>query len=140
MQFWKKPEFKELQRLWYQKLTDSGFEDAEYLGIKGPVLKQTIDTSSIAAYVALAPVARDDKEAYYSFISHKIQETVFDRDVDLLIMSFHANGLKPVQISRELDKLGNRRCRDSVRYRIRVYEMKWGIRQYTPKQLHRKVS
>lgn len=133
MQFWKKPEFKELQKQWYEKLEAEGFEDAERIVGDHLVLKQP-------AARPFDELTRDSKEAYYVFVAQKVQETVFTSAVDQIILTGVASGKKIRHIVEDLQSQGMPRCRFTVRVKIRTYEMKWGLRQYTPKQLNRKVS
>ncbi len=135
MPFWKKPEFKELQKEWYRRLHEEGFEDIEKVSGDELVLKQT-SSYAYEAYGGTDPVTRDSKEAYFHFVAQKIQETVFTRDVDRIILTHHAEGKKIRHICEHLEAIGKRRCRGTIRFRIRVYEVKWGIRRYTPKQLN----
>ncbi len=136
MTFWETKHFKALQRAWYQRLKDQGFQDAEELIGTELVLRQT----AAHPYRGQDQLGRESKEAYYYFVAQQIDDTVFATDIDRLIMLRHSEGRKICHIVAELEELGMGRTRDTVRYRIRVYEMKWGIRQYTPKQLNKKVS
>ncbi len=137
MTFWTTKKFKDLQAAWYGVLRESGFEDAEELVAGQLVLRQ----KASHPYRGADPLTRDCKEAYYNFVAQKVQETVFTRDIDRIILAMHADGKKIRHICDELESLGKRRCRGTIRYRIRVYEMRWGLRQYTPKQLNNlKVS
>ncbi len=135
MTFWKKPDFKALQEAWYQRLTESGFQDAEELVAGELVLKQTSANGR-----SRDELTRTDKEDYYTAISQKVQETVFTSDVDRIILVRYSEGRKIKHICEELATLGQRRCRETIRFKVRIYEMAWGLRQYTPRQLHRKVS
>lgn len=136
MTFWESKSFKALQRAWYQRLKDEGFEDAEELIGTKLVLRQ----SAAHPYRGQDHMGIQIKEAYYHFLSQQIETAEFENDVDKLILIRHAEGRKICHIVAELEELGMGRARDTVRFRIRVYEMKWGIKQYTPKQLHQKVS
>lgn len=136
MTFWKRPEFKALQKQWYQRIEEEGFEDAEELIGDDLVLKQTASS----AYGSLDEITRESKEAYYTFVAQKVQETEFKSPVDRTILAGVASGRKIRDIVEDLHNQGTPRCRFTVRIKIRTYEMKWGLRQYTPKQLNRKVS
>lgn len=137
MTYWTTQHFKAMQKAWYQRLKDSGFEDVERL------VGHEMELRQCAEHVFGDNSATDVEEKidYQSFLTDMIRQTKFKREVDRLILVFHARGMAASQISRELERLGQRRNRDTVRYRIRIFEMKWGIRKYTPKQLnHCKVS
>lgn len=136
MTFWKTQSFKALQKEWYQRLKDDGFQDAEEVVDGKSVLKQI--ASHVYRNHGLFEI--ENKEAYYQFISQKVQETVFAKSVDRIIMSRHAEGRLRKHIVEELEEIGEPRCRNTITFRIRKYEMEWGMRQYTPKQLNKKVS
>ncbi len=130
---WNSPEFKMLQKAWYERLESEGFRDAEELINGELILKETAAHN----YRGLDELRRTNKEAYFHFISQHVEETAFSSAIDHLILLWHAEGKKIVQICRDLDFLGKGRCRRTVRSRIRIYEMRWGIREYTPQQLNR---
>lgn len=136
MTFWKSPKFKALQEAWYQRLAASGFQDVEEMIGFDMVLRQTAHH----AYRGTDDLMRDSKADYYHLVSQKVQETEFESDVDKLILTRHAEGKKHVHICRELELLGLARNRKTIRYRIRIYEMQWGLRTYTPRQLNRRVG
>lgn len=136
MTFWTTQHFKALQKAWYKRLADTGFEDAEVLVGSELRLKQTAIPHPRDSEL----IRRECKEAYYQFVAQKVQETLFSSDIDRLILVWHADGKKIKHICDALESIGKRRCRQTVRVKIRIYEMKWGLRQYTPKQLNRKVS
>lgn len=136
MTFWKRPDFKALQKAWYERLSAEGFEDIERVVGDDLVLRQTA-SYAYEAYGGADPITRDSKEAYFNFVAQKVQETVFTRDVDRIILTHHAEGKKIRHICEHLESIGKRRCRGTIRFRIRVYEVKWGLRQYTAKQLNR---
>lgn len=136
MPFWKDQAFKALQQQWYKRLEESGFEDAEEMVGGELCLKQT----AASAYKALDDITRKSKEAYFVFVAQKVEETVFTSTVDRIILSGHASGKKICHIVKDLESNGVRRGRDTVRWKIRTYEMKWGLRTYTPRELHRRVS
>ncbi len=136
MPFWKTHSFKALQAEWYARLKAYGFEDAEEIVGDEMKLKQTAEH----VYRGLEELQITNKEAYYAFVSQKVQETVFQSDVDRLILLRHAEGRRIKHICEELVDMGKGRCRETIRFKIRIYQMKWGIRKFTPKQLNRRVS
>lgn len=134
MKFWTTNDFKALQGAWYQRLADEGFTDVEEMVGTEMRLKKTIAT------VCVGEIVWRDREAYYNFVSQKAHDTVFTSDVDRLILTLHAEGKKIKHICEELVSIGKQRTRHTVRFKIRIYEMQWGLRHYTPRQLNRKVS
>ncbi len=136
MTYWTTQHFKALQKAWYQRLKDAGFEDAEELANDEMILRQKAEH----VYRNVDAFQCETKETYYHFVAQMVQVTCFRNEVDRVILVSHAAGKKPSQICVDLKEAGFRRCRASVRYRIRIYEMKWGLRSYTPKQLNRKAG
>ena len=136
MAFWKTHSFKALQAEWYARLKACGFQDAEELVGEEMQLKQTAEH----VYRGLEELQITNKEAYYAFVSQKVQETVFQSDVDRLILVRHAEGRKIRHICEELVDMGKGRCRETIRFKIRIYQMKWGIRKWTPRQMNQRVS
>lgn len=135
MTYWKSQPFKALQRAWYAKLREHGFDDAEEMVADEMRLKQ----SATFPYRHVDELGITTKETYYSLLSQYVQESVFQNDIDHLIMSMFAEGSKIKRIVEALEKRGEARCRGTVRYTIRKYEMKWGMKDYSPKQLNKKV-
>ncbi len=136
MTFWKTQAFIALQEAWYQRLEAEGFKDAEETVAGELVLRQ------IAAhpYRGTEPLERETKERYFRFLAQQVQEAEFKSEVDRIILIKHAEGEKIKRICEELNKQGQARCRGTIRFTIRKYEMRWGLRQYTAKQLNKKVS
>jgi len=128
---------RELQKHWYKILEDSGFKDIEELVNGKMVLKQTSDHSGWYK----DQFNREMQEEYFRVIWHHAHdETVeFRNDVDKLILQMYANGSKIVDILRTLEEMGERRERKTVRIIIRRYEVAWDIKQYTPRQLNKRV-
>lgn len=137
MTFWKTSEFKALQQAWYQRLQAGGFQDAEELIGDDLVLRQ----SASHVYRDDDPL-RHSKEEYYCIVAQKVQETQFPNDIDRFILTRHAEGKKQIHICRELEQIGVRRHKVTIKFKIRIYEMQWGLRTYTPRQLNysRKVG
>ncbi len=134
MTYWRTKHFKALQIEWYEKLKDTGFDDAEELIGEEMLLRQ------IAAhpYRGMDDLGITTKKAYYRFMSQMVEDTKFESSVDYLILKLFAEGTKIHSIVEALTQIGSKRGRDTVRFTIRKYEMKWGLRMYSPKQLHRK--
>lgn len=134
--YWKSQHFKALQKLWYQRLQTAGFTDAEKVIGDELELKQT----AYHHYRGADELTRQSKEAYYEVLSAHVHVAAFETDVDALILSWYADGKKIKAIYIELERLGKRRCRGTIRFTIRKYEVIWGIRKYTPKQLNKKTA
>jgi hypothetical protein len=82
------------------------------------------------------------KEEYYRLISQYVssETTVFRSEVDQYILTRHAEGAKHSAIVSELEARGISKHRHSIRFIIRRYEMAWGIKKYSDKQLNKKVK
>ena len=135
MTYWNSPEFKALQQAWYAKLEDEGFQDAEELVGEEMMLRQVAEH----AYKDSDELGVKTKEAYYRILEHRVQGSAFQNDIDRLIMTMFADGTKIKRIVETLEDRGSRRCRMTVRMTIRRYEMKWGLRDYSRKQLNKRA-
>ena len=139
MTFWKSQAFKALQKDWYQRLEGSGFQDAEQEIAGEHVLKQ----SAAHPYQNVRhELDRTSKEAYYRLMAHLVHRTVFSNEKDRIILTMFADGAKIKDICEELTRQGWGWgiSRHAIRFRIRTYEMRWGLREYTPKQLNKKIA
>lgn len=132
-----KDEFKKLQEYWYKLLADSGFEDIEKFNGDELVLKQ----SANYCYRKNDMLSRIRKENYYTRIGQAVyeNEAFFRNEVDRLVMARHAEGAAIKSIVEELLSLGTPRDRLTVRYIIRKYQMIWGFKYFTPKELNLKA-
>lgn len=128
------PEFKKLQRAWYQRLEEEGFQDAEEIIAGELVLKQ----NAAHPYRGVDALQITTKEAYYRLLGNKIHSEEFSNDIDKLILTMFAEGKKIKVICQALFERGTERGRATVRYTIRKYEMQWGLREYSPLQLNKK--
>lgn len=131
-------EFIQLQKEWYQKLRESGFEDIErFDGQEQLVLIQ-------AAYPLRAErdeFLRNCKAEYFRSmaLAARDQDTVYRNEVDKYIIERYVDGANIKTIVLELKDRKMPRDRNSVRFIIRRYEMQWGLRHYSYKQLHIKI-
>lgn len=127
-----KDEFRNLQREWYQKLKDIGFKDIEKLHGDELLLIQSASRSIDMCTLLVS-------EEYYRNIGQKAldEDTEFRNEVHKHILVRHSEGAKIKTIISELNERGLSRTKESVRVIIRRYEMKWGIRTYTEKQLRK---
>ncbi len=129
---WNTDEFKALQKEWYQRLEDEGFQDAEVLVDGELVLQQR------AAHVyrnASKKIERESKEAYFRLLGQLVHKEKFDRKIDKKVLMAYAAGDRITVIVRELKRAGTPRNRTAVRFIIRKYKMRWGLEDYTNKQL-----
>lgn len=128
--------FRELQKYWYKILEESGFRDIEKLIGDELVLKQNSDHNGWF----IDQFTREMNEEYFRTICEIVgnEDTVFRNDIDKIIMNMHAYGAKIINIVNTLKANNMTRNRASVRFIIRRYEIDWGLKQYTLKQLNKK--
>jgi hypothetical protein len=129
-----KEKFKELQSYWYSLLEKAGFKDQEILIGEELILKRP------PFHYRNTQIKRKElQEEYYKMMSeHALDETTqFSNQIDKYIILRHIEGVKQKQIVQELLECGTPKSRRSVRVIIRRYEMRWGIRYYTPEQLNK---
>ena len=128
---WNTPEFKQLQKEWYQRLDDEGFQDAEVL-IDGELVLQQRASN---VYRGSPQIQRESKEAYFRLLGQLVHKAKFDRKIDKTVLMAYAAGDRITVIVRDLKKEGTPRNRTAVRFIIRKYKMRWGLEEYTNKQL-----
>jgi len=130
--FWRNRKFKEEQSYWYDVLKSSGFEDIE-------VDENRLKQSSQNIYRNdPEPIARVNKLEYFLKLSQYMREKApeFDDSLDYFVMSKFSQGWKNIEIVRALKALGKPRDRRTIRFIRRKYEHRWGIREWTPKQIN----
>lgn len=131
-------ELLELQKYWYEKLEEVGYADIEHFVGTKLVLKKSV----------MYPFKHTDfermtiQEEYFRLLGLKVndEETYFKSEVDRYILTRHAEGAKSKTIELELKGRGTPRHRHSIRFIIRRYEFRWGIKSYNERELNRKVS
>jgi hypothetical protein len=129
--FWKTQSFKALQDEWYQRLEKEGFRDVEITIGDEPVLKQT----AAHPYRGAKQLEIDCQEAYYWLLLQKAESAEFSSEIDRIILTSFARGVKIYMICEDLRRRGMSRDRKAVRFTIRRYEMLWGMREYTNAQV-----
>jgi hypothetical protein len=120
--FWQTKKFKKLQNVWNEKLKASGFNDAES--------EYRLKLPADHCYCwARTKEERENKLRYYVLLGQHFHAEEFQDAVDALVMERRAEGIKIKHISEELRQLGERCHRETIRYIIRRYEIKWGIKK-----------
>lgn len=132
MNSWQTKQFKDLQAIWYEKLSANGFVDIEH--VVGDD-QELIQSATYPYRYNPSVIERQNKQVYFEQLSKHVQEQVFSNEIDKLILSKRADGCQIKEIVDALIKVGYRRTRETVRFTIRRYENSWGIRSWTPKQL-----
>lgn len=128
-----KQNLQELQRHWYKRLADEGFEDIEHLFNGEVVLKERADYR----YRRIDPDERLAREEYFRAIGQMANddETKFKNEVYRFVMIRHADGIAVNLISKGLIAIGKKRNPQAIRYIIRRHEMMWKVRCYNRKEL-----
>lgn len=134
LSYWKTQHFKALQDAWYKRLSDVGFKDSEEpVGDEMELKQSSYQDTRPDRYSELT---RQTREEYYMILSEYAKEAIFEREVDQVIMMMRSSGSRIKEIRDELKKIGKSRCLLSIRIIIRRYEVKWGIKKYTPRQMN----
>lgn len=128
-----KDEFRKLQKEWYKKLKDLGFNDIEIFKDDELVLsvyksretRQEIKRKQLMTF------------EYFICLSQAVEDagTFFRNEIDRYILRRFAEGAKIKIIVEELLERGTPKHRHTVRFIIRRYEMAWGFKYYTSNQL-----
>lgn len=136
MEPWKRKEFKIILKLWNSKLEQSGFIDHE-IELKGDrALKQ----HATNAYRQAQSLERETRLDYYRLVGNKASNSRYRCKVEKFIMLRHADGLTLKEIEQELLRLGFKRCTKTIGFIIKRYQVKWGIRSWTPRQMNLKKT
>ena len=93
---------------------------------------------STDAYRRATRTTVDAKEDYYRVLGRFVDQHEFDDDIEKLIMVRAAEGSKIRETVETLIKIGQYRCRGTIRFVIRRYELKWRIRKWTAQQIRLK--
>lgn len=131
-QFWRTKSFRHLSKIWNNKLKQSDFLDAEIELGSERALKQRATN----CYNQASELERETRFEYYSFLGYLAQNTDFISNLDRIIMIMHADGATIKEIVKELDKLNMPRERKTVGRIIRRWQMSWGIRSWSLKQMY----
>jgi hypothetical protein len=130
--FWQTKEFKKQQREWYEKAAEGGtYKDIEKV-VGG---QSTLIQRASNAYRQAPRVVRQNKLAYYQLLATRVNEEKFDDAVDELVMRMLADGAKIRSISDELKVRGHRHHRQTIRYIVRKYEVRWNIKRWKQSQM-----
>jgi len=136
MEFWKAKKFKELNTEWNKKLKESGFEDLEVETKGERLLKQRAANS----YRQANELERQTRLDYFLLLGYLAHNTKFDSSFDQLVMLRHSEGKTIKEIVDEISKNGISRDRKTIRYIIRRWQMRWGIRNWKLKQMNLKKT
>jgi hypothetical protein len=129
--YWQTKGFKNLEAIWELKLAESGFNDAETTIKNNRVLKQ----NSSNCYRQAPQVVRENKERYFSMLTHCMEYMPPKDRVDRLVMHYLSLGSKIREICEMIRSVGGPNHRQTIRFIIRRYEQAWGIRSWAPEKL-----
>jgi hypothetical protein len=136
MNYWHTDKFLRLQKKWDKKLAKSGFVDAERRTEVDSVLKSTscnmVEPSDRGSTQSVGVEA---KRAYFELLADHVLSFEWTDRADELIMRRTSEGMRIVNVSKELKRLHLKCERKTIRYVIRKYESLWKIRKWTPAQL-----
>lgn len=126
----KKSEFKKLQKEWYDKLKQSGFDDIEkndpngdyYLSPLPSILKDK-------NYVGGRPRWKIQEE-YYSMARHFATNYIFPTELEATIWTYHSEGIGCRNISKLLKEVNINVCKSKINMLIQHYatimrKIKW---------------
>lgn len=121
--FWQTEKFKHIERVWEEKLRQSGFEDIENNVGR---LKQNAANSYRTSIVTVI----ENKLRYFELLGHHLHEESFMDEVHKLVMQRRSEGVTIKNIGIEIKQIwGKRSYRGTIRKIIQHYEMKWKIRK-----------
>lgn len=133
-EFWRTRQFKALSKVWDYKLEQTGFKDVE-IEIKGDrALKQ----KATNCYRQASQLERESRLEYYCFLGYLVHNTQFENEIDKLVMFKHSEGATIKEIVEVIKATGNRRDRRTIRFIIRRWQAKWGIKSWTLQQMNLK--
>lgn len=121
-------QFRQLQKLWYNKLSDHGFHDIEEFKNNELVLKQSETNNRWKSNNDLFSIA--DAEEYFRFLRHSVNDpdTTFKNDFDRHILMLYSEGIKSKEILQSLKLLGNPYSRKAIYLIIRRYVLTWRMK------------
>lgn len=122
---------------WEQALADSGFVDCEHTKNGERVLKQFTTPDRLFRYQQQDSGVAHATAEYYRALEEGLRLDTKMPALDRHVMALHLLGRRIFTIVDDLTVAGFTLQRAAVRYLIRRYEQKWGIRQYTKKKLGR---
>ena len=122
--FWQTEKFKRIERVWEEKLRQSGFNDIENAGKK---LKQNAGNS----YRTVISTVIDGKQRYFELLSQHFHDEVFTDEIERFVMERRSQGAKIKEIVIDLKGMGVKRRthRETIRLIIQSYENKWKIKK-----------
>lgn len=122
--------FRQLESEWQKKLEESGFKDIECLKNGQRLLRQ----SASNVYRHCDERTRLAREQYFQSLSNFVNNHLFFKDLDRIVMTKYADGVTISQIVIDLRSQQIKIHRQTIRFIIRRYEHLWGLRYWTAKE------
>jgi len=94
----KKASFAQLQKKWYKKLKDEGFDDIEHSSGELRGRRSGVDSD----YSIRDPIKRAAIEEYYYLAYHFLNDNNFETEIDRIIWTYHTEGISIRNISKLL--------------------------------------
>lgn len=107
----KQLEFKELQKIWYDKLRKSGFEDIEQDETK-------LKTWSTELARDRRTVSFRSKELYYYKANHFLHDYEFESNIEKVIWEYHSNNVSFRDISKILNAVSKKQRSRMLIFRV----------------------
>ena len=121
----KQNDLKELIKVWYKKLKESGFKDAERFidNYPEPVLHYW-DSTYFSTSGAINPQSFEERQEYFYQAHHFLNTYQFKSQTDHHIWRLHSEGMGLRTISKELAKLNIKLNKDSVGAIVKTLRLK----------------
>lgn len=119
MSQFKNPEFRKLQRDWYKKLKEDGFEDIEDTNSKEEFLKEWHSSSFQLSH---DPATFEAKQEYFYLATKFLSSYQFPTEVERIIWTLHAEGKSLREIAVDLQTKGHRLFKDKVHHIVKNLE------------------
>lgn len=131
----KSESLNELIIQWDGILKATGFKDIEK-NIRG---ERVLIQFASNCYKQADELTVESKRSYYDQIQYHLHRQVFDNSIDQTVMTMIGEGHKINQVVEALGRRGHRIHRQTCRFIIRRYEVIWGMRVWTHKQMNLKT-
>lgn len=116
--YYETKEFAALDKVWKQKLKDSGFNDIEDPSCPHGITKKSINTGSNNF------IMREVTESYYDAVNDYLHNGTFAKESDKQIWELYANGLSLEEIKHRM----RFRTIENVRYHIKKIKKRLKLR------------
>lgn len=123
--FWKTKAFRELEKVWEERLKEAGFKDSEKINRSHRRLKQNASN----CYRQAPEVLREAKLRYYELLGLNFYNETFENPVHKTVISMRKDGFKLKEISFYLKSNGKPNHRETIRKILRFYEAKWQMKR-----------